>query len=112
MVCSGRNTWQAKLGLIDWNITCHHEELESALASTNANNENSQAGIALNTRWPAFNVPTRELIEQVALHEVLHVLLADLSYLGTCRYVSRAELDTAEHRIVRRLEHVLGGVSA
>lgn len=101
------NRWQKELGLTDWNIQLRHEALESALATTYANNAGAVATIALNTSWNELDIPTKERIERVALHEVIHVLLSDLSYLAECRYTSKEEIDVAEHKTVRRLEQVL-----
>jgi len=43
--------------------------------------------------------------EEIAFHEVCHLLLAKLYWVGSCRYAQLEELGTAEHEVVRRLEN-------
>jgi hypothetical protein len=45
-------------------------------------------------------------IKCTALHEVCHAFLIPFCCLAGTRYVSEAEVESAEHDVVRRLEHV------
>ncbi len=60
------------------------------------------ATFILNLPWD--DVPTRERLQQSALHEVLELLLAKLEDLACRRYVTRMEIREASHAIIRRLE--------
>lgn len=100
--------YQQKLGLSDWDIQIRHESIGTQLAQTNSDCEGCVATIALNKAWKPLDPIQDKRIKRLALHEVIHVLLADLYYIASCRYATQSELDIAEHKIVRRLENVLG----
>ena len=49
----------------------------------------------------------QESIESHAKHEVLHLLLNRLVWIGSCRYISDSELQDEWERLVIRLEKVI-----
>src|SRR3990167_10692126 len=51
--------------------------------------------------------PSKAFLNQLALHEVCHVLLCDLKRLIADRCFTDAQAETAEHAVIRRLEKVL-----
>src|SRR5258706_6388707 len=95
--------YQKKFGLLDWNIQLRHVSIGAVeLAQANSNCEGCVATVTLNKNWKELDPITDERIRRVALHEVIHVLLANLSYIASCRYITQSELDEAEHKVVRR----------
>ena len=48
-------------------------------------------------------------MKQIAFHETMHLLLADVSSLASSRFISIAQLDVAEEAAVTRLENVISG---
>lgn len=104
--CENVKDWQSKLGLVDWDIQLRHGKTVDALATTNVNLTGRVATIVFATVWPN-DLITDERIKRVAVHEVLHVLLADIVIIGESRYISDSEMEPAEHAVIRRLEKVL-----
>jgi hypothetical protein len=85
-----------------------HENYEDALATCHANPDGKQVSLGLAKDW-ANNPVTPERVRAVALHEVLHVLLADLKDLVNQRVCTDAMVTEAQHAIIRRLEHFILG---
>ena len=98
------------LNLRDWDIQVRHDEwhlgkfkLESKYAVTELKADQRWAYITMNRDYVniAFN-PVR-----VAKHEMAHVFLATLNYLGSCRWADGSELDLEDERMAVVLEKVL-----
>ena len=102
-------TWQKSLGLTDWTIYFNHDRLDGEFARTNWTAEDSIAVITLSTNWDKLRPKTDDQIRQLALHELLHVLLAPFCAEAENRYATQKQLNTVEHSIIRRLETVLHG---
>lgn len=100
------NKWQQTLGLTEWDIQLRHDKTD-ALASTYTNNEGRVATIILGKTWPNDPI-TQERVQRAALHEVLHILLSDMAWIGESRFIGTGEMTVAEHSVVRRLERALG----
>jgi hypothetical protein len=99
--------WKNHFGLFDFHIHYYHEKFDDAadLARTLANSEDRTAAVAINNRWL---IPvTDEEIQRVALHEMMHVLLADLSEAAEQRIISERELKIVIEAAVLRLERIL-----
>ena len=98
--------WQNCFGLHDFSINFVHEKLdEDDYAATNACGKDRTAVIALNVKWI---VPVKnEVIHRVALHEIMHVLLTDLTDAAENRYTTEQQIITAEEAAVVRLERIV-----
>lgn len=68
--------------------------------------EAKQATIGLTKTWDDTLI-TDEVLDYVAHHEVLHLLLADLVHVGNQRQSTQADFTTAQHAIIRRLENAI-----
>jgi hypothetical protein len=100
--------WQKELGLASWKLVFSHKPLKEKYAECSYRVKGRIARIVLATSWP--DRPINETtINQVALHEVLHLLLARLLVESEERYATQYELDVAEESIVVTLENVIGG---
>jgi hypothetical protein len=99
--------WQTVLGLNDWRVERNpksagkgamaqvHTKLGARLASYQTGN------------WGSTPVTSRTL-EETAVHELLHVLLADFAYAAkNCN--DETALESVEHSVVNRLEKLLMG---
>jgi len=104
--------WQIKLGLLDWRIDLFHLDAEEFVSRgwTNIKDGNFIASIGLAVNWGEDTV-TNKTLKETAIHEILHVLLADLCYFAEHRNTPAGLVDNEEHRIIRRLESVLTGKS-
>ena len=90
--------WVGKLGLRDWYVyTKHSTEPSECEALIEYDRDTRHAAI---TYYSAC--PDPQPIERVALHEVLHLLMADVIPADCSGDVAREE-----HRMIERLLHVL-----
>lgn len=100
--------WSEHLGLLDWEIHVEEAVLKKAHADNIALvHPNWQQHLAL-VLWNKRNKNIIGTPEEIALHEVLHILLAAHAGLaaaaGTTEHVA---VDAEEHAIIKRLMHVL-----
>ena len=100
-------TWQHKLNLGDWRI-CPVRERTDALCQVRVEYADRLASWTLNgAAWDQQDSSDRGL-EEIACHELLHVLLAELSALASSpQTVSLEQIDAAEHRIINTLTPLL-----
>lgn len=102
--------WQATLGLMDWFITVKSEDLssiEGARAVVNYDFDQHMALIAVHSEMP--EIPTESELNRYALHECLHLRLADLQNLVPPQLAEQAS--ALEHAVIRNLENILIGRS-
>jgi hypothetical protein len=102
--------WRRLLGLTEWKINYHFEEIEEALAGINRDFEGKRARISLHPfqeRVPKGEV--RRSVLSSARHEILHLMLAELDWMNGRRFVTADAWSAAEHTVIRRLEHLLDG---
>lgn len=95
------------LGLKEYKICFLHEKLEESYARIEVNHRGMVAWIALTTEFEkdvlnGWCGPTTH-----AKHEILHLLVSRLVYLGESRFIAPDEITTEEERVVRRLESVI-----
>lgn len=99
--------WQENLGLINWAFHFKHTHTKDAYATTAWKTQDRMAVIRFCTSWDDTRPKNDVELKRLALHEVLHVLLAPLISEAQWRYTSEDAIDTAEHAIVRTLENFL-----
>ena len=95
-----------QLSLRDWRVCYFHQDEPDALGWCRTDSEGKIASIGLSRNWQNEK-PTRKEIKRVARHEILHVLLADLTQCGKYRQSTDSDFATAQHAIIRRLENIL-----
>jgi len=101
--------WIQRFGLVDWSAFFHHKTPEArkpGLAHVWYNVMSRRCDFYLPKQWSDEPVTTLQ-VERCAFHEVCHILVATLVSCAEARYVSQAEIDEAEHAIIRRLENTL-----
>lgn len=92
--------WQKLLGLTDWRMRFHHEPLDNnAAACVTPDCQARVSGVYL-----GFTIDHD--VAEAARHEALELLLADLGWLPSQRYVREEEVNVARHMVIRRLEHL------
>jgi len=94
------------LGLTHYRYDFIFEPLDDAYAQLRTNLDNKVVSIVLTTKLRDTPQPSYSP-ESCALHEALHLLLADYCALAEFRYAAKIELFEEEERVVRRLEKVL-----
>lgn len=99
--------WQEKLGVSNWAVYFYHRSLEDAYASTAWQMSGAVATMTFCTNWDNGRELNDAELERVALHEVLHLLMAELISQAEARYTMADSIEIAEHSIIRRLESVL-----
>ena len=94
-----------KLGLLDWDISFSHRELEGEYENTAATTEISVSGkiahITLNKRFQHLHP------ERIGKHEVAHILLGKLEGIAESRFVNERELSNEIEGLATVLEKVL-----
>jgi len=101
--------WISRLGLVDWSVYFSHvKDHPDALASMTANIPNRGVTINLSTDWSGEEISVAQL-KETAFHEVFELVLARLSYLGECRFLSDEEIPEERHNIIRRFENLFYG---
>lgn len=98
--------WQSALNLMDWRIERAPGNAKGAMASV-VTNYGARLAAYKTGDWGGA-APTPESIKATALHEMLHVLLAELLCLKTSSGAEPELLESAEHRVVNTLEKLIG----
>lgn len=98
--------WIGVLGLSDWRVTIRFEPSDSR-ATCRCAQRDHVATICLSTTWDAK--PSDEEIKHSALHETLHLLLADLRFHALARSTLEYDVDLAEHAAIWRIQQALLG---
>jgi hypothetical protein len=94
--------WAEIFKLADWKLTYKfRQEPSHNLAECCPDAENKQAEVYLFREWDIE--PTSSTLDEIAAHEVLHVLFAPLMRLAGERFVTEKELEIEEHNIIRVL---------
>ena len=98
--------WQALLNLNDWRITRRGSKAsKDAMADIAISSADKLAQWRIGKHFGAEIVDDYTL-ESTAVHELLHVLLADFKEICTSK-PSNEILDGAEHRVIHTLERLL-----
>jgi len=74
--CSRCQYYQKELGLMGWNLTVLHENIEG-YASCRSDSDDKWCTIRLCTKWGKLPLTSHEL-DMTALHEVLHLRINDI----------------------------------
>jgi len=107
--------WVGVFGLQDWRLDFNFQEGEKVGEDgwvTHANvrcKPDNRVCLAtlLEVRPDSDNI--EEEVRQAARHEAIELLLYEIRYIAECRYCQPEEIDTAIHRIIRRLEAFIDG---
>ena len=100
--------WQRKLGLTQYDVMFFHEPLEKKkIAKIVVNELGKVADVFLTTELNGRDVEVDDGPEARAKHEVLHLLLYRLVWLGGARYIENDDLKEEWEALVRKLEKVL-----
>lgn len=97
--------WQAILNLQDWRIERSAGRSAGAMSNVKVS-YGARLGTYKTGNWGSEE-PTPKSLRQTALHEVLHVFVAELLHL-TQNSAAADVLESAEHRVVNTLEKLLG----
>lgn len=91
---------QRSLGLSHYHITVEETPLDGDYADIQTDAANCVAHV----RYDRARCEAADVVAETALHEALHLLLADLIHAMEC---SARAADVEQERIVRRLEPIL-----
>lgn len=102
--------YQDMFELSNYHCLFFHEVLKTAYARTKTDNDHYVTRVSLATTWEEREISEKEL-KQCALHEVLHLLISKISWLGGCRYVTELEIENADEEFAVKLANILSKVS-
>lgn len=99
--------WGEKLGLQDWRITVAKKAASgSNMAEVKIFHKNRMANVYLGKDFGQNTPVTPESLEKTALHELLHVFMAEIT--NQIEYgITGESLESAEHRVIHILEERL-----
>ena len=95
---------QQEWGLIDYTLYFTHGTPSDALATCNVDEEGCVARLSYTKKVLMEDAPP---IEVIAKHEMLHLLISRVQYVGSCRWAADDELDNECERLVVKLEKIL-----
>ena len=98
-------TWQTALNLGDWRLIYSDKPAKGAMAEVDISVSDHTAVYRLGKHFGSEKVTDLSL-EQTALHELIHVLLAEYCEMAKAKATDEL-LMAAEHRIVHTLERLL-----
>lgn len=98
--------WQDELGLKDWHLYFFHKSIGDSFADTAASPSGRAVTIRFNTSWPDRPLSDYE-IKQCALHEVLHIVTAEMMNEARSRFADEYNLEAAEHSVVTRMTNYI-----
>ncbi len=99
--------WQQLFGLTQYRIDFFHEKLNCRYAEMTIWEAEKAAKVTLSTEISKSSVMVDEGPEAHAKHEVIHLLINRLSWLGSCRYITDDDLGEECEAVVTRLGKVL-----
>ena len=95
--------WCDVFGISDWELYFKNEAYaDENISDVTVSLEDKIAQVGLNKNLEKKYL-TEAALDKAALHEALHLLLAELSVRGASRYVDEKELTVAEHAVIQRL---------
>jgi hypothetical protein len=99
--------WQEVLCLQNWQIYVGQKKLADAYARTYTDCKGRVATIFINTSWDGLRPINDTELRSNALHECLHVLIADFYNEAQSRYTMEYDLDRTEESVVVQLASII-----
>ena len=102
--------WAKVLNLGDWQIYFHRQPLKDSFAETSCIMAGRVATITLTSTWDNSIRPlSKDSLRKCALHECVHLALAEMRNLATARYITKDELTEREEATTVRFQHAIIG---
>lgn len=100
--------WLEDLGLLDWTLYFDHKEIDAA-AQVSYNYMRRGATFTLSTKLilGTDQKITPDYLSEIALHESLHLIAAELCFLAEERYITEDNIRVASESLVARLTTTL-----
>jgi len=102
--------WLDRFWLREWQVFYSWQDLDDGTAArTEYAHHSKNVEFSLNRRQDpkGGHRQFEQSIEDLAKHEVIHLLLADLIGLAESRYCTKEEIESAEHALVQKLMKLL-----
>lgn len=98
--------WIDRFELSNWNVYFYHGNDEDKQIVAQIYTELTKRSVAVNLNTEideniVLNIP------EIAKHEMIHLLLADIIELGWRRFVTKDELESAEESLVSKLVKII-----
>jgi hypothetical protein len=101
--------FRKRFGLFNWNLVFDRRDLSDtdALAQVNWDIEGHSARVTLSTVWCNWeDMDVKEELKRVALHEMIHLVLARYQEYATRRFGSPSDMDEALEEAIRLIENI------
>lgn len=100
--------WADKFELNGWRFDFFLRDIGNAQALVMRDYEGCVATVKLDIKVTKDDFGSYDqLIKETAKHEMIHILVGNLSELAQSRYVQRDEIDKSEEELVRKLEKII-----
>ena len=102
--------WIDRLGLHGWSYVFYHSDLSKVADLEDSNAVNTAyykaktAVLRLNKSFNELDKTKNQMIRDCANHEVLHILLSDLSTMAFSRSIDPEIYNAEEHAVINRLQ--------
>ena len=95
---------QKEWGLLDYSLYFTHHTPADAFATCAVDEEGCTARLSLTGK---FTVPDAPPVELLAKHEMIHLLIGRVEWVGRCRWATDSELDAEVERLAVKLEKLI-----
>lgn len=101
--------YAVKWGLNSTAFFFYHEDLEGCYANNGGNLVNRTVSFSLNTSWEESGgrLLNEKELKKTAKHEVIHMLLAELSACAYERFLTEVTVDRAVETLTVNLENII-----
>lgn len=97
--------WMLTLGITEFDVDFKHEQINAA-AEVEIDSEAKTAVFRL-TKQAEINVKSLQSVDTLALHEVLHLLMGDLTWAASKAKERDEIIISHEHEVINRLMRVI-----
>ena len=98
--------WVDRFKLDDWKVVYDHEKIGDAFAETHLNIDHHKVNIVFNT-FNEDQIYNREDMAETAKHEVIHILLGNLTEYANSRFVLPTDIIKATEGLIQKLLKII-----
>jgi len=97
--------WCKFFSINDWEVMVDDNAEDGTYGQCLGDTPSRLSVISVRGDWDVE--PSNKRLSRTAFHEVCELMLIDLSTLAEDRFVTRRQLETERHRVIRKLENVV-----
>jgi len=102
--CGRVKYWMQDFGITGWTVFFLHQDLQDSSAEIRYTY--SERAVTFALPWYVYQT-TRKVLDETALHEVIHLVLAPLDVMAKCRYIEEREIQDVVEGTTCRLTNFI-----